>query len=51
MILMNLLTKQTHRYRKKINCYQMGRDGRDKLGVWVNRYTLLYIINKQGPAV
>ena len=42
---MNLFTKhkQTHRHRKQTYGYQKGKEGRDKLGVWDYRYTLLYI--------
>ena len=42
---MNLLTKQeeTHRHRKQTYGYQRGKRGRDKLGGWINMYTLLYI--------
>ena len=44
---MNLFTKQkqTHRLRKQTYGYQRGQwgVGGDELGVWINRYTLLYI--------
>ena len=48
---MNLFIKQkqTHSYRTQTYGYQRGMVGGDKLGVWINRYTLLYIkqvINK-----
>ena len=49
---MNLFTKQkqTHKLRKQTYGYQRGKVGRrDKLGVGINIYTLLYIkqvINK-----
>jgi len=37
-------TEKTHRYRKWVYDYWsgVGRGG-DKLGVWIKRYTLLYI--------
>ena len=35
-IQMNLFTKQTHRHRKQMYCYQRGKGrGRDKLEIWV----------------
>ena len=47
MIQMNLFTKQkqTHRLRKQIYGYQgiRGVGGRDKLGDWIDIYTLLCI--------
>ena len=45
--------KQTHRHRKQIYCYQRGKEGRDKLGVWDERmHTTVYKIDKQqGPTV
>ena len=42
---MNLFTKhnQTHRHRKQTYGYQRGKGRRDKLGVWVSKYILLYM--------
>ena len=47
---MNLFTKQkqTHRHRKQIYGYQMGKAGTDKLGVWDRQiHTTIYKIDKQ----
>ena len=45
MIQMNFFAKhkQTQRHRKQTHGYQRGKGGRDKLGVGIKIYTLLYI--------
>ena len=46
MIQMNLLSKQRQpsRHRKQTYGYQKGKEGGwGKLGIWVNRYLLLYM--------
>ena len=42
MIQMNLFTKPTQRHRKQTYGYQKGRQGKDKLGVEISKYKLLY---------
>ena len=39
--------KETHRQRKQICGYQKGKRERDKLGVGINIYTVLYVINNK----
>ena len=50
---MNLFTKQkqTHRHREQTDSYQKGKRRDNILGIWINRYTLLYIKKQQGPSV
>ena len=50
---MNLFTKQkyTHTHREQTDGYQKEKRGDNILGIWINRYTLLYIKKQQGPSV
>ena len=40
---MDLFTKQTHGHKTQTYDYKTGSGGRDKLGVWIRRYKLVYV--------